>query len=510
MGRMAPRMRVKGVGFIILSVLLLVPAGPVPAADSTVTISQGVDADTLNPLATTITPTFNVVGHIYERLADFGASAGQYDPKLAVSWKRVNPTTEEYKLRRGVTFSNGDPFTSADVKFSVEWIKDKANASGQTPYVRFIDRVETPDAYTVRFVSVAPTAIELGLPQPIYIVDAKYFREKGNAYVADHPVGTGPYVLREWHRDDQLVMDANPKWWGGHVAFEHAVFKPIPEAGARVAALRTGGTDLITNVPYQFQIQLTGGQNTKLVSTRSYRQLFIAFNTLQPGPQQNKLVRQAINYAVDVPAIVKNVLGGRGYELSSPIPSNYVGYDASVPGYKHDVAKAKELLARAGYPDGKGLTLTLNAPTGRYNRDKEIAEAVAGQLQAVGIQTTVKPQEWVAYYAQVARRSESPLYELGWNVGNADADGVISALFLSTAPLSCYNNPEIDRLDVLAGREIVPAKRKALFKQIATILHEDAPWIVLFQYEDLYATSKRVRWQPRPDEAIRAYEMTPG
>ncbi|GAC1572393.1 MAG: ABC transporter substrate-binding protein [Candidatus Elarobacter sp.] len=484
-------------------------ASPSPrAADTTVTISQGVDADTLNPDATTITPTFNVVQQMYERLADYGARAGQYQPKLATSWKRVNPTTEEYALRRGVTFSNGDPFTSADVKFTVEWIKNPANASKQTPYVRDIDRVETPDPYTVRFVSKAPTAIAPGLQNPVFILDAKYVQAKGNAYVAEHPVGTGAYVLREWKRDDQIVMDANPKWWGGKPTIDHVIFKPIPEAAARVAALRTGATDLITNVPPQYQIQLTGGTSTKLVSTRSLRQLFIAFNTLQPGPQQNKLVRQAINLAVDVPSIVKNVLGGRGYELTSVIPPNYFGFDASVPSYKHDVAKAKELLAKAGFPDGKGIALTINAPIGRYNRDREVAEAVAGQLQAVGIQATVRPQEWVTYSDQVNRRALSPLYELGWNQPSSDADGIITALFQSSAPLSCYNNPEIDQLADRARGELDVNKRKALYKRIATILHEDAPWIVLFQYEDLYATSKRLRWQPRGDEYIRAYEMS--
>jgi peptide/nickel transport system substrate-binding protein len=478
------------------------------AADTTVTISQGVDADTLNPDATTITPTFNVVHHFYERLADYGARPGEYEARLATSWKRINPTTEEYTLRRGVTFSNGDPFTSADVKFTVEWIKNPANKSLQTPYVREIDHVDTPDPYTVHFVSKAPTAIPPGLQNPVFIMDAKYVQARGNAYVAEHPVGTGPYVLREWKRDDQVVMDANPRWWNGKPKVDHVIFKPIPEAAARVAALRTGATDLITNVPPQYQIQLVGGTNTKLVSTRSLRQLFIAFNTLQPGPQQNKLVRQAISYAVDVPSIVKNVLGGRGYELTSPIPPNYFGYDASVPGYTHDVAKAKALLAKAGYPDGKGVTLIVNAPIGRYNRDREVAEAVSGQLQAVGIQATVKPQEWVSYSDQVNRRALTPLYELGWNQPSADADGIITSLFTTKAPLSCYSNPEIDKLADEARGELDVPKRKALYKRIATILHEDAPWIVLFQYEDLYATSKRLRWQPRGDEYIRAYEMT--
>jgi peptide/nickel transport system substrate-binding protein len=321
-------------------------------------------------------------------------------------------------------------------------------------------------------------------------------------------MGTGAYVLREWRRDDQMTMDANPKWWNGHPKIEHVVFKPIPEAGARVAALRTGATDLITNVPPQYQTQIAGGTSTKLVSTRSLRQLFIAFNTLQPGPQQNKLVRQAINYAVDVASIVKNVLGGRGYEISSPIPPNYFGYDASVPAYKHDVAKAKALLAQAGFADGKGISLIVNAPIGRYNRDREVAEAVAGQLQAVGIQATVKPQEWVSYSDQLNRRMLTPLYELGWNQPSADADGVITALFTSAAPLSCYSNPEIDKLADAARGELDVAKRKALYRRIATILHDDAPWIVLFQYEDLYGTSKRLKWQPRGDEFIRVYEMS--
>ena len=266
---------------LFAAALALSPAAPLRAADpagATVTISQGVDADTLNPLLTTITPTFNVTDQIYDRLADRGSKPGELIPLLALSWKRINPTTEEYKLRHNVVFSNGDPFTSADVRFSVDWIRNPANNSKQTPYIRDIDRVETPDAYTVRFISKTPLAIPPGQQNLFRIVDAKYFKEKGNAYVGEHPIGTGPYVLREWRRDDQTIMDANPKWWGGHAKVEHVIFKAIPEAAARVAALKTGATDLITNVPPQYQIQLVGGTATKLVSHRSLRQLFIAFN----------------------------------------------------------------------------------------------------------------------------------------------------------------------------------------------------------------------------------------
>jgi len=180
-------------------------------------------------------------------------------------------------------------------------------------------------------------------------------------------------MLRDWKKDQEIDLDASPSYWGLKPSIQHVIFRPIPEASSRVAALKTGETDLITNVPVQYALQLVGGRNTRMTSARSDRVLFIAFNTMKPGPQQNKQLRQAINYAVDVPAIVKNVLGGRGYEISSPIPPNYFGYDASVPAYKHDVAKAKALLAQAGFAAGKGISLIVNAPIGRYNRDREVA-----------------------------------------------------------------------------------------------------------------------------------------
>ncbi len=500
-------LRPTAAGLAVLLCMTWAAPAPLHAADTSVTISQGVDADTLNPDATTVTPTFNIVQHFYERLADFDVP-GRMKPVLALSWKRVNPTTEEFKLRPNVKFSNGDPFTSADVKFSVDWIKNTANKSTQTSYVRDIDRVETPSPLTVRFVSKAPTAIPPGLTNPIFIMDQKYVEAKGNGYAAEHPVGTGAYVLKEWKHDESISMDVNPTWWNGKPKIDHVIFRPIPEAAARVAVLKTGGTDLITNVPPQYTVAIAGGQNTRMASTKSGRQLFIAFNTLSTGPQQNKMVRQAINYAIDVPAILKSVLGGRGYELSSAVPPEYFGYDASVPGFKHDAGKAKDLLAKAGFPDGKGIDFTIQCPIGRYNRDREVAEAVAGQLSAVGIKATVRAQEWTSYSGQVNRRALTPLYMLGWNVPVSDADAVYTALFESNAPLSTFKNDRLDKLIDEGRSELSVPKRKTIYAEIAKLVHDEAPWIFLFQYEDLYGRSKRLVFQPRGDEYIRAYEMS--
>jgi peptide/nickel transport system substrate-binding protein len=486
----------------------IVPAGPAPAADpATLTITQGVDVSMLDPIKASVTTDTNIQAQLYDTLARRSADGASLVPQLALSWKRIAPAVWEFKLRRGVTFANGDPFTSADVKFTVEKILDPAYKSQQLPRVDTVAKVETPDPYTVHFVTKRPTPLPPTITRPVFIVDAKFWQEHGDAYMQDHVNGTGPYVLKSWHRDDALEVEANPRYWGGAPAIAHVVFKPIPEAGTRVSALRTGATDLITNVPFQYATLLAGGTNTRMASARSVRVLYIGFNTLQPGPQQNVLVRQALNYAIDVPAIVKAVLGGRAYELGEPIPPNFFGYDPSIAPYRHDLAKAKELLAKAGYPDGKGLNLTLFAPQGRYNGDKEIALALGGQLQAAGVHVDVRTQEWVSYYGQVLRRAVSPMYMLGWGNITYDADNTLSSTLVSDATTQTWSNKQVDQLVDAARYELDAAKRKALYSKALHIIHDEAPWLFLFQYEDLYATSKRLQWQPRPDEAIYCTEM---
>ncbi|HZW54429.1 MAG TPA: ABC transporter substrate-binding protein, partial [Candidatus Elarobacter sp.] len=367
---------------------LVAPGAGVPARAAepgTVTITQGVDATTLDPLKASVTTDTNVQAQLYDTLARRSPDGSALVPQLATSWKRIAPAVWEFKLRRGVTFSNGDPFTSADVKFTVEKILDPAFKSQQVPRVDTVARVETPDPYTVHFVTKRPTPLPPAITRPVFIADAKFWQEHGDAYMVEHPMGTGPYVLKSWRRDEALELDANPRYWGGAPPVAHVIFKPIPEAGTRVSALRTGATDLITNVPFQYATLLAGGTATRMASARSVRVLYIAFNTLQPGPQ--------------------------------------------------------------------------------------------------------------------------PMYMLGWGNITYDADNTLSSQLVSDAVSSTYANPAVDKLTDAARYELDPAKRKALYAKALRIIHDDAPWLFLFQYEDLYATSKRLQWQPRPDEGIYCTEM---
>lgn len=478
---------------------LAMPVGA--AAETTLTVSQGVDVGTLDPLRRTITPTTNADLQMFDTLLRHDTN-GKLVPELALSYQRIAPTIWEFKLRKGVKFWNGDPLTSADVKFTIDKIKDPAELSEQVPRVNTIARVETPDPYTVRYVTTRPVAVIPGNPWQIFIVDAKYWQAHGDAYQVEHPMGSGPFVYTSWRKDEQLEMAANPSFWRGKPAFDRLIFKPIPEAASRVAALRTGETDVITNVPAQYQLQLVGGRNTRLTSARSDRVLYVGFNMTKPGPQNNKLVRQAFNYAIDKKALVNGVLGGRGYVIATPLPPNFVGYDAAIPAYDYDPEKAKALLAKAGFPGGKGLEFTINAPTGRYNKDKELGEAIAGQLAAIGVKADARIQEWGTYFTQVGQRALTPAYMLGWGNDSFDADNTLTSLLSTGARLSPYSNPELDKLIENARFELDPKKRDAVYAKALAIVHEEAPWIFLFQYEDLYATTKRVHWQARPDELI--------
>lgn len=505
-------MKNRSIALLILggfALALASPPAPTRAADpGTVVVSQGVDIDTLSPIRTTITPTFNVLGNMYDYLVNF-TNDGKPVPNLALSWKRVSNTVVEYKLRPNVKFWNGDPFTSADVKFTVEKIKDPNYKSVQGTYVSEIERVETPDPLTVRFIVKRASVLLPFQRQRPYIVDSKFWQEHGDAYMETHAMGTGPFILKAWKKDEQVEMDANPNYFGGAPKVQHLIYRPIPDAAARVAALKTGETDLITNVPPQYAISIEGSRTTRMASARSNRQLFIAFNTLKPGPQQNKLFREACNYAVDVPAIVKNVMGGRGYELQSPIPYGFFGFDPKFKGYHYDVAKAKELLAKAGYPDGKGLDIVLNTPAGRYNRDKEVAEAVAGYLNAAGIKTTVRPWEWTNYSNMINRREEQPLYLLGWGgLPQFDPDPIFTPLFSSEGGIATWWTPEVDKQLADARYEFDASKRRGMYQKIANEVDDAAPWIFLFQFEDLYGASRRLVWTPRADEAIYGIEMS--
>jgi peptide/nickel transport system substrate-binding protein len=321
-----------------------------------------------------------------------------------------------------------------------------------------------------------------------FIVPEKYIKEHGDEYFAKHPVGSGRYKFVKWVKNDYVELEANENYWGDKPAtIKKLIFKTIPETGSRMAALQTGEVDIATNVPPFMIPKLEENPKIKVVSGPSGRVIFIGFNLTKPekaGPLMKKEVRQAINYAVDKQSLIKHVLMGSGEQLATPLIPLAFGCDPSIEPYSYDPEKAKTLLKEAGYPNG--FETEFATGSGRYLMDKQIAEAIVGMLDKVGIKAKLKVYEWGQYEKVRKAKEVEPAYLLGWGNTLSDADGTLVPLFFSKSTYSTYVNPELDKMLMEARFQMDPEKRKEQYSEILKLIKDEAPWIFLYQQRDNY------------------------
>src|SRR5215216_2740285 len=356
------------------------------------------------------------------------------------------------------------------------------------------------DPVTFRVTTPSPDPVMLFNLSKIYIISPKALKDMGGADFAKKPIGTGPYKLVEWVKDDHITLDANNDYWGGKPKFSKITFKPIPEASARAAALRTGAADIVTLLPIAEVNNVKATQDLDVLTTPSLRLMYLILDAVKEGPVKDPRVRQALNYAVDKDAIVNNILQGYGVKLQGQVLSKeYVGFNPDLQPYPYDANKAKQLLADAGYANG--FSVTLFSPQGRYQDDKEVSEAVSGQLAKVGVQANVKVEEWAAYIKDLIAKTLTPVAFIGMST-YPDADPMLS-IHIAGNPYSYYANPQFEDVLKKARSTTDEAERIALYKQATQILRDDPPGIFLYQQVDIYGANKRVQnWKPRPDERL--------
>ncbi len=491
--------------FFVLGLVLLSFGSAGAAPKDTLVIAQGVDPGTLDPQNHFETPAFNVLLNIYETLLVRDDDM-KITPLLATSYKLINDTTWEFTLRKGVTFHNGEDFNAAAVKFSLERIADGKNKLKQTNLVGIVDRVEIIDNYTVRVVTTKPYPyLDAQLSHLGAIMPPKYTQEKGPAYISAHPVGTGPYKFVSWVKDDQLVLEANEKYWGGVPRIKKVIFRPIPEATTRVAGLQTQELDIIVNIPPHLARLMDWKGRSAVAKVPSSRVIFLGLDTTQGGPPADKRVRQAIAQAIDIDKIIKNVLEGNGIRLGGPFTKYTFGYDPSVQPYAFNPEKAKKLLAEAG---AQNFDLVLNSPSGRYLNDKEFSEAAVGDLRRVGINARVKINEWGTHMNMLYAHKGGPSYLLGWGGATFDADGTLFPLLRTGQVLSHYSNAKLDSL-IEEGRSVMDkSKRQKIYSEAAKLVKEEVPWAFAYQQMDIYGVSSRLNWKPRPDEKMFVVNMS--
>jgi peptide/nickel transport system substrate-binding protein len=425
-------------------------------------------------------------------------------PELAESWRLLDDTTWQFRLRKGVVFHNGEPFNAEAVRFTVQRVLDPNQKSPNRANIAEVSKVEVVDEFTVRLVTRQPYAPFLNRLIDFPIVPPRYTAEKGDQGLALRPVGTGPFKFVELVKDDRLVVEAFDRHWRGAPRIRRITFRPVPEPFTRVAALRSGELDLITNLPPSLARELERVPGIKVQRVPSTWMIYLGLNAFAK-PLSDVRVRQALNYASDVDAIIKTVLEGNGRRTPGPLTPHMFGYDPGVKGYPYDPAKARRLLAEAGYPDG--LEITLDSPEGRYQGDKEIAEALAGQWQKAGFKPKVQVAEWGAYFKRYLGRQFSEAYLLGLGGPMQDGDELYN-LVSSKGRGLYYKNEKVDTLFDAGRSTMDQAKRRKIYSDLAKAIVEDATWVFLMQQVDIYAMRDRVEWTPRPDQWMPFHAAT--
>ena len=501
------------------AIALSLVAGPAAAApQGKVVIAQGVDPTTLDTMNQQETPASVVAAHLFDTLVERDPNLKAV-PALAAEIPRlVSPQVWEVKLRRGVKFHNGEEFDAESVKFSLERVKLPTMRASSN--FRPIDRVEIVDPYTVRVHTSKPwptfTTV-MGFRQAS-MYPPKAYAGKDSAFISKNPIGTGPYKLVRWSKDEEIVLEANEQYWRGAPRIKTVVFRPIPDDAVRVAALQNGEVDVAVNIPPHLANIIAGHPRVFLTTAPSIRTLQLMFVTHEfdaqhklvgpyKGVTADKRVRQAITSAIDADEIIKSVLDGKAIRLATMLTPLHFGYDAALKPIKQDVARTKKLLAEAGYAGG--LELTLNSPQGRYVRDKEVAEAVSGQLTKAGIKTTLRTHEFVSYLNNMVYvHKAGPVWLIGWGTPTIDAETVYGPLFRTGSNLGNYSNPDFDGMVDQAQSMMDEKQRLALYQKINKLWIDDAAAVPLYQQMDLYGANKRLNWKARSDEAIKAYDMS--
>jgi peptide/nickel transport system substrate-binding protein len=493
----------------------LVAASPwAQAAAKELRVGYSADIVTLDPANHRSRITEGVIHNMYDAVLTRTVDM-KVVPELAESFRQIDATTYEMRLRPNIRFHDGSPLTSEDVKFTFDRLTKDGAMEGKTSprksLVGPLAETEIVDRLTVRFKLSAPWPVFPAYLPFNQVVSKAYVEKVGSDGMATRPMGTGPFRFVEWRKGDSVIMERFPDYYGGAAdippvgpaRIDRVIFKIIPEPASRVAALLAGEVDLIDELPHHAIKQVEANPRTKVLKSNGTRSFFIDFNTTKP-PFDKVAVRKAANHAVDRKLVIDKILNGLAVPLTTLISPDSFGYNPNLEPWRYDPALAKKLLAEAGYPNGVDVTLDVDNPF------KEQAEAVAAMLTQVGIRTKVQLWERTALtdlWKDPSKHDRHMLFR-SWGDGALDPVGIFVPVLKTKdrGNFSGYSNAEVDRLLTLADTEPDQAKRSEYYQKAQAIIREEAPLLFLWLPQDVYGASRRlVDWEPSPRGIVKLH-----
>ena len=478
------RRRLTGLTPLFGALVALSVSCAAPEATNTLVFAPSADATTLDPHNTTDSQSDQIIWMIYNALIRYDEDMN-FVPDLALAWKVADDqVTWTFELREGVRFHDGSLFDARAVKASFERVLDPEQGHNRRDLFAPIERVDVVDDLTVNVVTRYP----FGAFEPMMAHVSAAIVSVGN-----ENSGTGPYKLRSWRKDLELVLERNEDYWGETGTLDTIVYRPIPEASSRVIALESGDVDVITQIPPADLKRLENDPDVVVNKTVSIGSQQFRFHCKRK-PFTDPRVRKAISYAIDRRSILENLMPGMAEPSTGPLTPRIRGR-ADLGEIPYDTEKAKALLAEAGYPDGFSTRITT---TPRYNMGVELAQAMAAQLAKVGIEAEIEVLEWgtIRQYWGGLLPEDCPLdiFIMGAGASSADADWGLRPIFRTQERnennYGYYSNAEFDDLIERAMREIDPGPRNALYQRAQEIVYLEDPG-ALWLYDNYHVVATR-------------------
>jgi len=467
---------------------------------SSITIALGSEPTTLDPQIREDGGERAVNDNVYETLLARNAD-GELEPKLAAEMPtQVDETTWEVTIREGIEFHNGEVLDAAAVAASFERIIDPELASEQASFFEGITAIEAVDETTVRFTTEGPDPVFTSKLYWIKVVAPEHSQESD---FAENPIGTGPYKFVEWNRGQDLTIEANADYWGDAPEIQEVTYRFVSEAGTRLSGLLSGEFDLITNL-----LPEDVDRAPKHASVLGLEHPVMILNAME-GATADVRVRQAMNYAVDKEALAEDLYGGFAQidecQILSP---SYTGFNEDLQAYPYDPERAKELIAEAG---AEGATVDVVSTAGRWLKDREITEAVAGYWTEAGLTVNVQIFEFDEYLDRLFDRgTRAPAIFVTSSNELLDAARVTASYYNLNGVGASNNDEELASLLEQAATETDEAARDDLYAQATQTACDEAYFSFLLNIEDVYGMSERLVWEPRVDAKLIVSEMSVG
>jgi peptide/nickel transport system substrate-binding protein len=497
-------------------------------------IGLASEPTSMDPHYHALSPNIGLHWHVFERLVATDAKETLI-PRLAESWKVLaDGITWEFKLRAGVRWHDGTPFTADDVVYSFERVPAVPNSPGLFSYATRGKTVTKVDDLTVHISTGAPSPLTPNDMNAVFIVPKAHAAASATADFnsGKGAIGTGPFKFSEYVPGDRIVFVRNEAYWGSKSPWAKITFKPIKAGPARTAALLAGDVDVIEDVPTADLARLKTEAKVDLFQTPSNRAIFLALDQFRDdspfvkakdgsaikSPLRDKRVRLALSKAINRDAIVSRVMEGAALPAAQFLPEGYFGILKGAKPVAFDADGARKLLAEAGVPGG--FKLTLHGPNGRYTNDVKIIEAVAQMFTRIGIDTSVETVPPGPFFTRASTgangQPEFSVMLLGWSPSSGENSGALRPQLATfdrekgtgTANRGRYSNPALDALVDEAIRTVDDAKRADLLARATQVAIDDTAWIPLHYQINTWATRKGLAIEARSDELTLAMGVT--